>query len=80
MEMELLTDGRSFAVAQSAPNYLILVEPAQIPAGDAELIVTVDGESTKFEFAIAELKNDRRLELQDRSPTPAPTTSESVPA
>lgn len=65
--MVLRTDGRSFAVAQAAPDFLILAEPNQIPPGDAELSVTIDGETSKFQFAILQAVNGRRATLEDAS-------------
>ena len=50
--MNLLVDGRSIPVAQSGPNFLILKQATQISAGEAELIVSVNGEETKRRFWI----------------------------
>lgn len=52
--MRLIANGETHRVSQSGPDFLILTEPAQLPAGKAELIVTVDGEETKRRFQIAE--------------------------
>lgn len=63
--MVLRTDGRTFAVSQAAPDFLILSEPNRIPPGEAELIVQVDGETSKFHFVIAHRVDGRRAELRD---------------
>ena len=52
--MTLLADGRSIRVAQSGPDFLILSEATKIPAGEAELIVSVNGNESKRRFSIKE--------------------------
>lgn len=52
--MQLLTNGQTIDVAQSGPDFLLLAHAAQIPAGEAELIVTVNGTETKRRFLISE--------------------------
>lgn len=53
VNMRLIAQGETHRVAQSGPDFLILAEPAQLPVGVAELIVTVEGEETKRRFQIA---------------------------
>lgn len=43
-DFELLANGQSYGVVQVASDFLILESPQQIPPGDAELIIRVDGE------------------------------------
>jgi hypothetical protein len=62
--MKLVTDGQTIRVAQSGPDFLILNEPATIPAGEAELIVTVEGEDTKRPFLIAEPVDGVRVKAE----------------
>lgn len=61
--MILRTDGRSFAVSQSAPDFLVLSEAQQIPPGYAELTVTIDGATTKLRFEIVQAVSGRRVEV-----------------
>lgn len=42
-ELELLIDGKTFELAQAAPDFIILKRPAEISAGPAELRVRLDG-------------------------------------
>lgn len=59
--MKLRVAGETFKVSQSGPDFLILTEPAQLPVGEAELIVAVDGDETKRRFQIAEPVNGLRV-------------------
>jgi hypothetical protein len=43
VELHLLVDGRRLEVAQVGKDFLILREPAAVPSGHAELIITIDG-------------------------------------
>lgn len=61
--MELISGDRHLSVAKSATDYLILEEPTQLSPGEAELIVTVDDEPTKFHFTIVEPVDGVRVEL-----------------
>ncbi len=78
--MALLADGEKLTVAKSGPDYLILTEPAQVSAGEAELTVTVDGENDTFKFGIVGPVNGRRVELCASSMThpPSPATIVTV--
>lgn len=81
VEMELITNGEKLAVAKSGPDYLILASPAQIPAGEAELIVAIEGETTSIQLAVAESVDGRRVELVDSrftSPRPIPASAPAL--
>jgi hypothetical protein len=41
--MQMVVNAHSFAVAQIGPDFLVLSEPADLPPGQAELVVEVDG-------------------------------------
>ena len=77
--MELITNGRRLSVAKSAADYLILNEPTTLPPGEAELIVTIDQEPSKFPFTITEPVNGVRIEIaaseQGRLQTPEAATA-----
>lgn len=44
LTLQLTVGNRTFQVAKASPNYIVLREPADIPAGEqGELLMTVDG-------------------------------------
>jgi hypothetical protein len=43
VDLELNVGGHTFSVGKTGPGYAYLREPAQIPAGNAIMVVTVDG-------------------------------------
>lgn len=46
-KFELLVDGVTYAVAQVAPDFVILRTPSTIPAGPATLIIRTEGEELR---------------------------------
>jgi hypothetical protein len=38
-----MIDGKSYALAQIGPNFVTLREPADLPSGDAEVVMLIDG-------------------------------------
>ena len=46
-DFELLVDGRSYKVAQVAPEFLLLENPAEIAPGSAVLVIRVEGEELR---------------------------------
>jgi hypothetical protein len=46
-DFELLAAGHSYQVAQVASHFLVLREAADIPPGEAELIIRVEGEELR---------------------------------
>ncbi|MEM9017900.1 MAG: hypothetical protein AAGC68_12875 [Verrucomicrobiota bacterium] len=61
VEMLLRTDGHEFPVAQSGPGFLILREPAKIPAGKAEFEVRIDGTLESRELTLIEEVDGRHV-------------------
>ncbi len=61
VNMRLITNGETHSVSQSGPDFLILAEPAKLPAGETEPTVTVDGEETKQRCQITEPVNGVRI-------------------
>jgi hypothetical protein len=56
-DFELLANGQSYAVVQVASDFLILESPQQIPPGEAELIIRVDGEVIHRQITLPEGAN-----------------------
>jgi hypothetical protein len=46
VELRLMLNGESIDVAKTGPDRITLVEPRELPAGPAELIITIDGRDT----------------------------------
>jgi hypothetical protein len=46
-DFELLVDGRSYKVAQVAPDFLLLENPAEIAPGGAVLVIRVEGQEIR---------------------------------
>lgn len=51
-DFELLAGGKTYDVVQVASTFLILQTPQEIPPGDAELIIRVDGEVIHRQIAL----------------------------
>lgn len=47
VSLRLRVNGCVFPLTHAGPDRVILQEPAPLPDGDAELIVTVDGQETR---------------------------------
>ena len=46
--MSLLVNGRAVPVAQLGPDFLLLDEPLDLPAGDASMVMHVDQEERRW--------------------------------
>lgn len=51
-EFELLANGISYAVAQVAPQFLVLNKPTSIPPGKATLIIRTEGEEIRRDITV----------------------------
>lgn len=55
VRLDLLVDGRVIPVAKAGPNYAILREGTEIPAGAAaELVMIVDGREHRWEVILVD--------------------------
>jgi hypothetical protein len=48
VQMRLLIGGHSLRVAQMGPNFLILDDTADYPPGNAEIVLSVDGQAERW--------------------------------
>lgn len=46
VDLRLIRNGESIDVAKTGPDRITLVEPRELDAGPAELIITIDGRET----------------------------------
>ena len=44
VDLQLQVNGRLFSLAEVGPSFCVLAEPIEVPAGNAKVIVTIDGE------------------------------------
>lgn len=67
MRLELLADGRVFDLAKSGPGYAYLRSPAEIPAGNAVFVMTVDGRkhrwAIRLKYPVVPWENEERIEF-----------------
>jgi len=43
VQLRLVFEGRSYALAQIGPDFITLREPADLPSGEAEVVMLIDG-------------------------------------
>ena len=64
VEMQLLLPGgERLGVAQSGPDFLILVEPSERPPSAAELVVDVDGAVSRYPCFLADGIRGARVQV-----------------
>ncbi len=52
--MELRLDGQVLPIAQLGPDFLILTEPFDHPPADAEIVLGIDGQESRWPIRLAE--------------------------
>ena len=52
VDIELRADGRLFDVWSIGPSSIVLKEPQEIPAGEAEILLLVDGKLFKWKIRL----------------------------
>jgi hypothetical protein len=52
VDLRLEWNGSSIDVAKTGPDRITLSEPRELPAGPAELIITVDGKKTTYPIVL----------------------------
>jgi hypothetical protein len=48
VRMELRLNGSALSISHLGPDYLILAEPVDHPAADAEIIMSIDGDESRW--------------------------------
>ena len=75
--MTLRTDNREFRVAQSGPDFMLLVEPASFPAGEALFIISIDGDVRESKTHVEATKNSTKVYAAKRHAPAALKVAES---
>ena len=73
--LELRAAGQCIPLAQMAHDFVIPVEPVDLPPCEAEIVMTVDGEPTRMRVSLREggKAGQRRIALSKAADTiPAP--------
>lgn len=52
VRLELLIDGRTISLAKTGPGYAVLSKREEIPAGDAVLLMHIDGREHRWEIVL----------------------------
>jgi len=52
VEMQLLIDGKSLAIAQMGPDFLLLDEPSDCPPCKAAIVLVVDGKERRWDVRL----------------------------
>jgi hypothetical protein len=48
VRMHLLLNGHTLRIAQMGPNFLVLADTVEHPPADAEIVMTVDGDTERW--------------------------------
>jgi hypothetical protein len=54
VRMHLSVDGQRLSIGRMGPDYVVLDSPIDHPPADAEIIVTVDGNRTRWRVQLVE--------------------------
>jgi hypothetical protein len=54
VRIQLRLDGRCLPVAQLGPDFLILRSPTDYPPSDAEIILSIDGDESRWPVRLAD--------------------------
>jgi len=68
VELFLLTGNQTHSLAQIGPDFIILREPIDLPPGDAEVVMRINGKETRWPVTLLHgaVPFDRRVETADR--------------
>ncbi len=68
VDLQLHVEGQVLPLSQVGLDYCILVEPATLPAGPAEIVIIVDGnvQRTSVELSAPLPDNERRLKIKNQ--------------
>jgi len=61
--MELRTNGECIRLAQLGPDFAIPVDAVDLPPGDGEVVMSVDGEVTRMPVSLSEGSSRSRLRI-----------------
>jgi hypothetical protein len=68
VELFLLAGNQSLKLAQIGPSFVTLREPAELPPGDAEILMKVDGRERRWSVSLTHgsVPFDLNIETVDR--------------
>jgi hypothetical protein len=52
VDLRLIVNGETVDVGQTGPDRIMLRQPRELPAGPAELVITVDGKKTTYPIVL----------------------------
>jgi hypothetical protein len=63
VQLRLIVAGREYALAQIGPDFVMLREPANLPSGDAEVVMMIDGRERRWAVTLEHGANGAELEV-----------------
>jgi hypothetical protein len=63
VQLFLIVDGRTYALAQIGPDFVTLREPAELPTADAEVVMVVDGRENRWAVTLEPRKLQSALDV-----------------
>jgi hypothetical protein len=64
VRLTLVVDGRSFKLAQTGPDFVILREPMDLPPSEAEIVTDIDGQVERWRVHLPEGAHSDKLQVR----------------